>query len=240
MTNVVPIRSAVVRVMCYNEEDSICEVVHRLLQAADAHPYDLWVEIIDDGSVDQSVARLQAAFGSSPRVSVLRHTRNLGFGGVLRRAFRPCDKDAVVLLCGDLQFAPEDVFRLLQELEGADLVTALRIQRQDNIWRLLNTWIDTSLTRLLFGRSFPDVHWVRAVRAAHLAEVQFVAHSPMVDLELALAIQSTGGTIATVALPHYPRTRGKASGAKWSVIVKSLADLLRVATAHYRRHRYRH
>jgi glycosyltransferase involved in cell wall biosynthesis len=238
VTSLLPIRSAVVRVMCYNEEASICEVVHRLLQAADAHPYDLWVEVIDDGSVDQSVARLHATFGSAKRVSVLRHTRNLGIGAMLREAFRPCDKDAVVLLCGDLQFAPEDVFRLLQELEGADLVTALRMQRQDNIWRLLITWIDRSLTRLLFGRSFPDVHWVRAVRASHLATLRFITHSPMVDLELALAIQSTGSTYATVALPHYPRTRGKASGAKWTVIVKSFTDLLRVAAAHHGRQRY--
>jgi GT2 family glycosyltransferase len=232
-----PIRSAVVRVMCYNEEASICEVVHRLLQAADAHPYDLSVEVIDDGSVDHSVARLQAAFNSEPRVTVLRHARNLGIGAVLRQAFRTCDKDAVVLLCGDLQFAPEHVFRLLQELEGADLVTALRMQRRDNRWRLLNTWIDSSLTRLLFGRSFPDVHWVRAVRAAHLAKVRFVTNSPMVDLELALAIQSMGGILASVALPHYPRTRGKASGAKWGVVVKSFADLLRIAATYYGWHR---
>jgi glycosyltransferase involved in cell wall biosynthesis len=237
MKTLPPIRSAVVRVMCYNEEASICEVVHRLLQAAVAHPYDVWVEVIDDGSVDRSAAQLQAAFGPTSNVSVLRHTRNLGIGAVLRQAFRPCDKDAVVLLCGDLQFAPEDVFPLLKELGNADLVTALRMKRQDNRWRLVNSWIDAALTRLLFGHSFPDVHWVRAVRATHLATLQFLAHSPMIDLELALAIQRVGGTLATVALPHYPRRRGKASGAKWSVLVKSFADLLRIAATQYDRPR---
>jgi glycosyltransferase involved in cell wall biosynthesis len=225
--------------MCYNEEASICEVVHRLLQAANAHSYELYVEVIDDGSVDESVARLQAAFGSTARVTVLRHTRNLGIGAVLRQAFRPCDKDAVVLLCGDLQFAPEDVFRLLHELEYADLVTALRIQRQDNAWRHLNTWIDSSLTRVIFGRSFPDVHWVRAVRATHLSGLHFTTHSPMVDLELALAIHRAGGTLTSLALPHYPRTRGKASGARGSVVVKSFRDLLHIAAVHRRSHRWK-
>lgn len=225
--------------MCYNEEASICDVVRRLLQAAAAHSYDLWVEVIDDGSVDRSAARLQAAFGSAARVSVLRHTRNLGIGAVLRQVFRPCDQDAVVLLCGDLQFAPEDIFRLLRQLEGADLVTALRTKRQDSVWRLLNTRIESFLMRLLFGGSFLDVHWVRAVRAVHLAKLRFVTNSPMVDLELALAIESAGGKLTTLALPHYPRTRGKASGAKWTVVVRSFVDLFRVAAAHYCRHRQR-
>jgi dolichol-phosphate mannosyltransferase len=236
MTRLAPIRSVAVRVMCYNEEASICEVVQRVLQAAAGHSYDLWIEVIDDGSVDQSVVRLRDAFGSEERVSVLQHTRNLGIGAVLRVVFRPSDRDAVVLLCGDLQFAPEDVFRLLQGLENADLVTALRTKRQDNVWRVLNTRIDSFLTRLVFGRSFPDVHWVRAVRAAHLGKLHFVTNSPMVDLELALAIQGAGGKLTTLALPHYPRTRGKASGAKWSVVLKSFADLVRVAAAHYGRH----
>ena len=220
--------------MCYNEEDSICEVVQRLLRAADLHAYDLSVEVIDDGSVDRSIERLQAAFGSAAHITLLRHIRNLGLGAVLRQAFRPSDKDAVVLLCGDLQFAPEDVFRLLHELQKADLVTALRTQRQDNSWRRLNTWIDRSMTRLLFGSDFPDVHWVRAVRARHLSGLRFLTRSPMVDLELALAIQTAGGTLTTLALPHYPRMHGRASGAKWSVLVRSLMDLLRVATARSR------
>jgi len=221
--------------MCYNEEESICEVVQRLLAAADAHSYDVWVEVIDDGSVDSSVARLHARFGSTSRFSVLRHSINLGIGSVLRQAFRPCDKDAVVLLCGDLQFAPEDVFHLLDALQCADLVTALRPHRQDSVWRRLNTWIDNSLTRLLFGQSFPDIHWVRAVRSAHLSRIHFITRSPMVDLELALAVQRGGGKLATVALPHYPRTRGKASGARLSVIAQSFMDLLRIAAVHYAR-----
>ena len=238
LTRFAPIRSAEVRVMCYNEEASICEVVHRLLRAARISPYDLWVEVIDDGSVDRSLTRLHAAFGSAPRVTVLKHTRNLGIGAVLRQAFRPSDKDAVVLLCGDLQFAPEDVFRLLQELEGADLVTALRTRRQDNVWRRLTTWIDSRLTRLLFGRSFPDVHWVRAVRAMHLAHLHFLTCSPMIDLELALAVQGAGGKLRALELPHYPRTHGKASGVRWRVVAKSFIDLLRVAAArHPGRHR---
>jgi glycosyltransferase involved in cell wall biosynthesis len=168
-------------------------------------------------------------------VSVVRHATNLGLGAVLRQAFRPSDRDAVVLLCGDLQFAPEDVFALVRGLKDADLVTALRAERKDNAWRRLNTAIDRSLTRVLFGRTFPDVHWVRAVRSRHLGNVEFVSHSPMVDLELALAVRRGGGTLASLALPHYPRTRGQASGAKWSVIAKSFADLLRVAVSHHGR-----
>ena len=146
--------------MCHNEQETICDVVERLLCAPGLTGRHLDIEVIDDGSTDASAERLRKAFGEQPNVTTFRHPRRQGIGSVLRHAFRATEHDAVVLLCGDLQFAPEDVVPLLDELAHADMVIALRPHRQDAAVRSLLTRFEYGLSRLLLGRAYPDVHWV--------------------------------------------------------------------------------
>jgi glycosyltransferase involved in cell wall biosynthesis len=93
-------------VPAFNEAATIVGVVERLL----AHPLDLDVLVVDDGSLD-GTAQLAAAAGAE----VLRHPFNLGIGGAVQSGFlyaRDKGYDAMVQVDGDGQHDPAELDKL--------------------------------------------------------------------------------------------------------------------------------
>lgn len=222
-------RSVAIRIMCHNEAPTIGEVVERTLATAAHYDGETVIEVIDDGSSDNSAAIVDLIARNDKRVVLTRHIHNLGIGEVLRYAFRPTSYEAVVLLCADLQFAPEDTFTLVESLQSADLAIARRRTRRDSRFRALITKIDQLLSRILIGHAIADVHWVRAVRSSFLDGLPFIYRSPTVDMELALRVIAGGGKLVHVDLPHYPRKHGRERGGRWGLILRSFLELTQLA-----------
>lgn len=94
-----------VAVPCYNEEDTIAEVVRQAREFADE------VLVINDGSKDRTAEVAEAA-----GATVSHNPGNKGKGYGVRRAFEYAyegDFDALVLMDGDLQHDPAEIPALL-------------------------------------------------------------------------------------------------------------------------------
>src|SRR3954453_6347859 len=81
--------------------------------------------ISDDASHDDTFehARRWSADARSVRTTVVRHTKNLGYGGNQKAAYRLAidhGLDIVVLLHGDGQYAPECLPEMLAPFENPD------------------------------------------------------------------------------------------------------------------------
>lgn len=100
-----PLNSVVVLIPAYNEAATIRDLVARVLRLVPA------VVVVDDGSVDATLAQLQGL-----PITVLRNERNLGKAASLRKGFDFAfgrGAQQVVTLDGDGQHHPEDIPRLL-------------------------------------------------------------------------------------------------------------------------------
>lgn len=230
-----PIQRVAVRVMCFNESGTVVTVLARLVAAFERSAYELQAEVIDDGSTDGSVERINESFSDEPRVSVHSFGQRRGVGAVIRHAFRPTDADAVVLLCSDLQFAPEDVVPLIEALTDADLATATRSGRQDVLARRVLTALDRALGTIVVGISYPDIHWVRAVRGDFLTDCVFRTNSPAVDLELAKHVRQRGGSLTSVPLPHFKREHGRSKATGLRTLLATLGDIVKLGLWRFRR-----
>lgn len=116
----------------YNESETIPLLyadVHQALESL-AVPYE--VIIIDDGSTDDSFARLTAIHGRDPHWQIIRFRRNFGQTAGIAAGFAAARGEIIVTMDADLQNDPQDIGKLLAKMdEGYDIVSGWRVQRKE-------------------------------------------------------------------------------------------------------------
>jgi undecaprenyl-phosphate 4-deoxy-4-formamido-L-arabinose transferase len=135
--------SVVVTVL--NEERSVDEL-HRRIDAALAGRE--WEAIfVDDGSTDGTFAALRAIHDRDPRVRVVRFARNFGQHPAMHAGLVRAAGSRIVTMDGDLQNEPEDLPRLLDALDRADVASGRRVARQDSAGRTVPSRVINGLLR---------------------------------------------------------------------------------------------
>ncbi len=115
---------------CYNEAESIPELLQELLDAIETLPGIAFrIVIVDDGSQDDSVALLRAAHQRDPRVEVFPLSRNFGHQIALSAGLDLATGDAVIMLDSDLQHPPSLIPKMIALWrQGHEIVSAVRDQ----------------------------------------------------------------------------------------------------------------
>jgi undecaprenyl-phosphate 4-deoxy-4-formamido-L-arabinose transferase len=131
----------------YNEEEVLAALFARLYPALDALGRSYEVIFVDDGSRDRSVAMLREQFERRPEVTrVVLFSANFGQHRAILAGFAHARGRYVITLDADLQNPPEEIPRVLAELDaGHDYVGTIRQQRQDIVWR---RWASQFINRL--------------------------------------------------------------------------------------------
>src|SRR3954470_958199 len=91
-------------------------------------PYE--VLLIDDGSVDETFARLVEVQARDARVRVLRFTRNFGQTAAFAAGFARARGRFIATADGDLQNDPADIGPMLRLAETHDIVCGWRKDRK--------------------------------------------------------------------------------------------------------------
>jgi undecaprenyl-phosphate 4-deoxy-4-formamido-L-arabinose transferase len=121
----------------YNEEQVLPQLFERLYPALDALGRSYEIVFVNDGSRDRSVALLREAFDRRPDVTrVVLFAANFGQHRAILAGFASSRGRYVITLDADLQNPPEEIPRVLAELDaGHDYVGTIRMQRKDVAWR---------------------------------------------------------------------------------------------------------
>ena len=90
---------------------------------------------MDDGSTDDTPRLLAAAKSSRPWLRVLRVKKNGGQSAAFEAGFAAVRGEVIATIDADLQNDPEEIPRLLPLLEGCDMITGWRKDRQDTAFR---------------------------------------------------------------------------------------------------------
>lgn len=121
---------------CYNEENSLDILYERLqLVLQNLKEYNIQILLVNDGSTDNTLEKMQELHTKDSSVSYLSLSRNFGKECAMLAGLDYVDSDAVILMDADLQDPPELIPQMLQEWEnGYDDVYARRRSRAGETW----------------------------------------------------------------------------------------------------------
>src|SRR5438445_3858225 len=112
---------------------------------------------VNGASPDATGAELEKAQARFPRLKVVTHLRNRGYGGALQSGFAHATKELIFYTDGDGQYDPTEILSLLPHLDGADLVNGYKIRRADALYRVVIGRMYHWTAKLLFGLKVRDV-----------------------------------------------------------------------------------
>src|SRR2546426_2416322 len=200
------------------------EAVRTLITAYERIPAQLKKEaaeiyIIDDASEDNTY---WAGMGykllhNIPNLTVYRNPRNLGYGGNQKKGLRHAianGYDIVVVLHGDVQYAPEHIPDLIQPiLEGqADMVFGSRmtghpLQGGMPLYKFVANKVLTAIENWALGMQLSEYHsGFRAYSCEALQQVPFEQCSDQYhfDTQILIQFKEKGLRIREVPIPtHY-------------------------------------
>src|SRR6478752_2066374 len=93
----------------YNDSGTIASMVIRAVSAAGALTADYEVIVVNDGSGDATAEIADELARTYPRVRVIHHAKNRGYGGALQTGFRSATKDWIFYTDGDAQYDPAEL-----------------------------------------------------------------------------------------------------------------------------------
>ena len=116
----------------YNEAAHVSAFLERVSAALAKTDTDWSIVCVNDGSSDETLARLVEARQSEPRIKVIDLSRNFGKEYALTAGLDYAAADAVVLMDSDLQHPPEVLPGMVAKWrEGAEVVYMVREERVD-------------------------------------------------------------------------------------------------------------
>jgi len=216
-------RNFSVIIPAFNEVENIPDLMLEIGRTFDDHGLSGEVVYVDDGSTDGSedVARREGA--SLTRFKYVKHRRNLGKTEAMLTGALASESDWLVLFDADLQHSPEDIPRLLAEVEkGYDIVCGRKIGKYD---KRLVSGIYNWMSRRIFRVPVRDLNSIKVFRKSILDEIHLRHDWHRFFVVLAHA---RGYSVGEIDVELYPRRKGDPKYGKKRRLFVGVLDLLAV------------
>lgn len=203
-----PCLSVVVPV--YNEENTLAEVVRKLLGV----PCLLEVIVVDDSSSDGSGEVARQLAEQYQQVRAVRHERNSGKTAALRTGFALTRGEVVIVQDADFEYDPGDIYGVIRPiLDGhADVVFGSRflVRRATRVlyfYHYLANKLLTYLSNALTNLNMTDVETgYKAFRGDIIRNMVIVSSGFGFEVEVVAKVAKLKAAIYEVPISYYGRT----------------------------------
>ena len=210
----------------YNEEENLPVLAAEIRAALEPTGLAYEVIYVDDGSTDASPRVLADLAREDPRTRIVRQRRNSGQSAAFDAGFRHARGGIVVTLDADLQNDPADIPRLLERLDGFDVVNGVRTRRQDDWVRRISSKIANGVRNRVTHESVTDVGCtLRACRAEYLRRIPVFNG---MHRFLPTLLRMEGARVTEVPVNHRPRLHGQPKYGIHNRLWRGIADLFGV------------
>ncbi|MFN0205003.1 MAG: glycosyltransferase family 2 protein [Planctomycetota bacterium] len=192
----------------HNEFDNLEELHTEITKAIATLQITCEIIYIDDGSTDASFVKLQQLREADPRVRIIKFRANFGQTPALAAGFDLARGNVVVTLDADLQNDPNDVPKLLEELNrGFDVVSGWRKDRKESlISRRLPSMIANKIIAWLTGLPLHDSGCtLKVYRSSVIKNLPLYADAHRF---LPAIASIRGARVSEMPVSHKPRAHG--------------------------------
>jgi glycosyltransferase involved in cell wall biosynthesis len=192
----------------HNEADNVDPLIDELFAVLGEFGLGFEVILVDDGSTDDTFARLRRRAADEPRLRLIRFARNYGQTAGLSAGFHAARAATVITLDGDLQNDPRDIPAVLAKMdEGYDVVSGWRKDRKDTfINRTLPSRIANRLISQSTGVSLHD--YGCALKAYRRTVLQRFELYGQLHRFLPALCAMAGARVGEIVVNHRARERG--------------------------------
>ena len=209
---------------CYNDANTIGGLVQMVETALKRITDDYEIIVVNDCSTDDSAAVLARLAADTPRLVVVEHEKNRGYGGALQSGFTSASKDYVFYTDGDGQYDPSELLLLAAGMQpGVDVVNGYKISRQDPWHRKVIGKLYQHTTRLMFGFPIRDVDCdFRLLRRSVFDCIRLESNDGAICIELVRKLSDSGFRMIELPVHHYARAYGSSQFFKPRRIARAL------------------
>lgn len=215
---------------CYNDSQTIGDLVREAERQLEALTDDYEIIVVNDGSTDASASVLTELAAEIPRLRVVTHERNRGYGGALRSGFAAATKELVFYTDGDGQYDVRELPVLLMLMtDDTDFVNGIKMKRQDPAYRVHAGNLHQFLMRWVFWLPIRDIDCdFRLIRRRILDAIELRSTSGSICVELVKHAQRAGAEFREVSVHHYARRFGESQFFRPSKIIGTYLHLAAV------------
>ena len=215
----------------YNDAPSLPLLIARTFETLKEHVADYEVIVVNDGSFDNTgIVLAELAQQYAPRMRVITHPENRGYGGALRTGFAAATKDLVFYTDGDGQYDVRELPKLLALMgPKTGLVNGYKLERNDPLHRIWIGNVYNAFARFLFRIHIRDVDCdFRLMRRRVLQDLQLTSTSGTICVELVRKLELSGFNVEEVGVHHYPRLHGRSQFFRVRSLLNTLRQLVRL------------
>jgi glycosyltransferase involved in cell wall biosynthesis len=215
----------------YNEADNIEPLVAEAVPALEACTDDYEIIVVDDGSADDTAGVTQRVMEANPRVRLVQHAVNQGFGAAVFSGFTNATKEWIFYTDADRQFVLSELERFIPLMDQADLIAGYRAPRQDPFMRVFYGKGWSMLCTVVFGYTVRDVDCgFKLLRREIIQELasDIASRGATFSIEWLVRAKRAGYRFVELPVTHRPRVAGSQTGANIDVIVRAFRELVQV------------
>ena len=185
--------SFAVVVPMFNEEQGAERCVREIARVLATMPHHTALIAVNDGSSDGTATALQLAAAAEPKLEVITHPQNRGYGAALATGARHAAErgfDYALFMDSDLTNSPDDIPRLAAAMsDEVDVIKATRYSNGGSIqgvpfYRVAISAVGNRIARALFRLPVHDcTNGFRAVRSRLLRDMQLAERGFAVIME---------------------------------------------------------
>jgi len=219
---------------CFNEEENIKRIPAEVLPVLEKIGYDFEIIIVDDGSVDNSVAEVKKI--ENFRVHLLKHNKNLGMGAALQTAIKNANSDIFIALDSDFTFHPNLIPSLLKAFQDNPEIDCVigspylgGYDKKISSWRIILSKIASFIYSLLLNQKMTAITQIfRLYKTDQLKQLNLASKGFEINAEILFKLILKGKKIREIPVSLTKRIYGTSRLNYFKEIKKHLFLVLKI------------